>query len=147
MAKKQSEAWLWPSVDTPAQAARAARRGMWAAVLVAGVTGLAAGLAHSGGQPVAGVDGSAFVDAALFAAIAWGIHRLSRVAAVAGLALYLAERAYAWSESGTENTNIAFVILLAFCFVTGIRGTFAHHRLAAAADAPPHGLPRPIQPR
>jgi hypothetical protein len=146
MAKNQSEAWLWPAVDTPEQAVRAARRGMWAAVLVAGVTALAAGLALSGGEPVAGVDGSAFVDAVLFGVIGWGIRRLSRVAAVAGLVLYLLERAYMWAEGG--DTNIAFAIILSFCFVTGIRGTFAHHRLATdAAAALPHGLPRPIQPR
>ena len=70
-----------------------------------------------------GVDLSALADAAIFAIVAIGIYKMSRVAAVAGLCLYVLERAYAWATVGPKSPVIAAILILAF--VNSVRGTFA----------------------
>ena len=79
---------------------------------------------------VMGIDSGAFVDAALFLMVAWGIHRCSRIAAVLGLVLYLFERAntayVSVTSSGSPNPVMLIVITVAF--VNSVRGTFAFHR-------------------
>ena len=66
-------------------------------------------------------------DVVLYAAIAFGIFRMSRVAAVAGLALYTAERVFAWAAYG----RLAPIMLIfQIAFAIAVRGTFAYHRLA-----------------
>gem|GEM_PF-4323823 len=69
----------------------------------------------------------ALVDAGLFALIAFGIYKMSRVAAVIGIALYL------WGQLNqilaTGNSNYILVILFTLYFIHAIRGTFAYHKL------------------
>ena len=72
--------WFWPDVSNLEEAKKACQVAMWCAILVAGVTSLFAGLAMAGTK-LGPVNGSAFVDAALFAGIAFGLSRCSRFAA------------------------------------------------------------------
>jgi hypothetical protein len=129
--QKSARNGLWPAVDTAEQARHAARQGMWAAVIVTAVTAFCVALAMSGTNPLPQTtfDASALVDAALFAAVAWGIHKGSRAAAVAGLVLYLIERAYFYSQMGVPKAGLFFSMALTLAFLHGVRGTFALHRL------------------
>lgn len=68
------------------------------------------------------------VDAALFALAAFGTYHLSRSAATAGFALYLAAAAL----SGTAELW-AFALFTAF-FVGGILATVVYHNLQRQAD-------------
>jgi uncharacterized membrane protein YjjP (DUF1212 family) len=72
-----------------------------------------------------------FLDAGLFAVIAFGIWRMSRVAAVAGLALYLIEQAYMWASVGPKNPVMSLLFIM--FLIGGVRGTvsFQKHRKAA----------------
>lgn len=114
--------WVWPDVDTEGGAAMATKGALWAAVMVAVVTSIAALLGAMD------LDAWALVDGIAFGAIAVGLWRRSRCAAWGGLLLYIAERAYMWSTIGMKNPVIAGIFVLAF--IGGIRGTSALHRMA-----------------
>jgi hypothetical protein len=78
-------------------------------------------------------DGWALVDAAIFGLIAWGIYRMSRVAAIAGLIFYIAERIAMHIILGRSYVSAIFVTaLFLFAFINAVRGTFAYHRLQNA---------------
>ncbi len=88
-------------------------------------------LAINGTKPVAGINGAALFDAAIFIGIGIGIGRLSRVAAVAGLVIYIAERLYMMSLNGPA--GLWMTIALTLIFINSVRGTFAYRRIAGTA--------------
>jgi hypothetical protein len=127
---------FWPSVDTLDEARDACRNGGWGALFVAGVTGVLALLSAAGVTWLAsmGLDAWALLDAGLFAALAWGLFRCSRVAAVLALALYLFERMMALASG--QVGGIPLVIVLTLVFLGAARGAFAYHRLKGAVAEP-----------
>lgn len=133
---EKSRRSLWPAVDTEEQARYAARQGMWAAVIVAAVTAFFVALVMAGVSPLPGTtfDASALLDAAIFAALAWGIYKDSRLAAVSGLGLFLLERVFFFLETGPSNTDLILALALTLAFLHGVRGTFALHRLRTRAN-------------
>jgi hypothetical protein len=99
--KKKSNLWC-PDVSTRDGARGAALGGALTACIVAVVTtGFA--LYATLKEPVLNITPLSFVDAVLFGAIAFGIWRLSRAAALAGLALYLMEQGYQWATVGPRS--------------------------------------------
>ncbi len=119
---------LWPDVDDVVSAKDASRQGMWAAIIVGGVTAILAPLGFLG------VDAWALCDAVLFFSIAWGIYKVSRTAAVAGLLLFLLERIVMFTQTRQTGGIVALVLLLAFG--NGARGAFAYRRLMRTQDCP-----------
>src|SRR5690348_9717416 len=93
---------FWPDVSTLPDAAWAVKQGVYAAGFVALVTAIVALAALSLHTPVLGLGGSALLDAAIFAAVAYGIRRNSRFAAVSGLVIYLVERIYMFKAAGVH---------------------------------------------
>lgn len=69
-------AWYWEDVTSVSGAEKAMNGGFWAALFVAIITSLVASLSFAGVH-IFGIGASAFLDAALFAAIAFGIKRKS----------------------------------------------------------------------
>jgi hypothetical protein len=126
--------WYWEDVSEISGAEKAMKGGFWAAVIVAGITSLVAALSLTGTK-LFGIDASAFLDAAIFAGIAFGIKRKSRFAAVAGLCLYVFERIYMLQRGGAGGiiTGIIFTLL----FINAVRGAFAYHRLNESGQARP----------
>jgi hypothetical protein len=126
-----------PQIATLSEAQKVGRQGTWAACFVAGLTALVAVASLSGILPADfPIKGWALVDAALFGVIAWGIYRMSRVAAVAGLAVYILERIYMQSALGAKaGSGIVVTILIILAFINAVRGTFAYHRMKTA-DGP-----------
>ncbi len=123
--KKTTKFW-WPDVSTPDEAREAAKGGATAAWIVAVVTsGFALYAALK--EPVLNVTVWSFLDAALFAVLGIGIWRLSRLAAIGALALYLVEQAFLWASVGPKNPVMALLFIM--FFVGGIRGTISYHRL------------------
>ena len=98
---------------------------------MAGITAIAAILSLFGWEIT---SLGALVDAGLFALIAFGIYKMSRLAAVLGLLLYL------WGQLSqilaTGKTNFILVILFTLYFIHGIRGTFAYHKLKKQQPEP-----------
>lgn len=124
--------WMWPSITDRDSARQAALQGMWAAYWCAGIT-TAVALAGMAGLRALPVGAEALFDAAIFAAIGWGISRMSRCAAVAGLLLYVAERILMWQVNGP--VGIFMAVAFTLCFIGAVRGTFAFH-----------GYAEPVQP-
>jgi hypothetical protein len=124
--------WIWPAVDTPESARFAMRQAFWAAIFVCGMTAafaIASLFASSTDSPLP-LAPWALVDAAIFAAIAFGIWRESRVAAVAGLGVYIIEQLHLLTipvRRGAGSFLIVAALLVAF--IGGIRGAFALHQM------------------
>ncbi len=116
---------LWPDTSHLDGATTAARNGLWAACFVAIAT---AGLALYSEfvRPLLIFDIWGLLDSFLFAVTAFGIWRMSRIAAIFGLTLYLGEQWYQWTTDGVGNIIVAFPLTL--MFVNGVRGTVAFHR-------------------
>lgn len=129
----------WLDVSDRSSAEKAIKSGFWAAVFVASVTAALALSSLFLHKPILGIDGLGLVDAVLFAAIGFGIDRKSRVAAVAGLVLYVTERVYMVTTSGATTSTGIMTIILTLYFVHGKRGTFAYRKFSnqeAVANAP-----------
>jgi hypothetical protein len=131
-----SGSWYWPDISDLDGAKDATHYGMWCAVLVATVTALLAVLSLFG-TSVMGISASAFVDAALFGAIAFGLSKYSRFAAVAGFTLYLAEKIYAYITTGSILGVGVLGVVVLFGLLNGIRGAFAYQKLLASAASQP----------
>jgi len=131
----------WPSTDTLEHAKSASRYGVWAAGIVAAITAIVATIALVSGSAFAGIDAWSYLDAVLFAAITFGIYKLSRFAAVAGLVLYVLESLYAMAQLAGPRSGIVLRIILTLAFINAVRGTFAYHRLSVSA--PPTVSPTP----
>lgn len=107
----------------------AARGGAFAAIVLALATvvlGLLIPSLHAHVQLPHLFTIGALAEVVLYAAIAFGIFRMSRAAAVAGLALYTAEQVFALAAHGSV-APIALIFLVAFA--NAVRGVFAYHRL------------------
>jgi hypothetical protein len=78
------------------------------------------------------VESEALADSFVFAVIGAGLFKCSRVAAVCGLAAYAGEQI--WIITGGAIPNpIALLYMLAF--ISGIRASFAYHRLRLSSEA------------
>ena len=113
----------------------ASRQGMWGAIAVAAITGLAVLEELPTLKPL--VDPPLVVpQILLFLAIEYGMFRFSKAAAIAGLVCFLASSLYALARFIAQSGSFRFTLLLAsaliLAFVNGIRGTFAYHRLLKA---------------
>ena len=109
---KQIE-WIWPTIVDTTTAQKASKQGLWASAWCAGATIVFVVLAQLGTQ-MFNFDMWALLDAFLFIVIGWGIYKMNRIAAVAGLVLYIIERLSMWSEQGPKNAAIAIFITLMF---------------------------------
>ena len=124
-----SNKWYWEDVSDVSGAEKAMTGGMWAALVVAGITSLVVALSFAGVK-IFGIGASALLDAAIFAAIAFGIKRKSRFAAVAGLILYILERVCMMQRTGAGGLVMGVVFTL--LFINAARGAFAYHRMNQA---------------
>ena len=119
---------MWPPTATTESARFAVTQAFWAA------TACAAGVAllvtinqlRPGARPPFPFQFGALLDAAAFAAVAFGLSRRSRVAAVFGLCLYLIEEAYVLTQA--RPLTLLIVAAFTIAFVNGVRGAFALHR-------------------
>jgi hypothetical protein len=129
--RKQKGNAVWPTIDSIQTAREAAQQGFWAAIAVAVITSIAilAAMALGGALGPLDLGVWAFIDVGIYVAIAIGIRRMSRVAAVLGLVLYIANRIYLWAVLGARPAGIAMTAILVIALLNGVRGTFAYHRL------------------
>ena len=130
--RNQPVRWYWPTFGNVADAVQASNQGMWAAVFCAAVTAIMATASIFAANGIIGVRPSAYVDALLFAVIAWRIHARSKAFAIAGLCLFVLEKVF---QIATHPETLRFgailAVILLLCFISGVRGTFAYHRFAA----------------
>jgi hypothetical protein len=119
---------MWPPTTTAASARFAVTQAFWAATVCAAGVALLVTLNQltPGERPSFPFRFGALLDAAAFAAVAIGLSRSSRVAAVCGLGLYLVEEAYVLGQA--RPFTLLIVVLFTMAFVNGVRGAFALHR-------------------
>ncbi len=147
--KRKSTAWHWPKIDDAKTARDAALEGVGVSLFVSAVTGGTAVLSILSRKPILGVDGWALFDAALFALVGWRIYRMSRVWAVLGLLLYLAEMAarslqYFETSGGTSIPPFSIVAaIFTLGFVNAVRGIFAFDRFNKPSAEPQLSGERP----
>lgn len=124
---------FWDRIDSLATAKATAMQGFWAAIFVASITVVMVMISLTmGGLPegMPQIDAWAFWDAGIFVAIAWGIHRMSRVAAVMGLVLYIVSQVVMRATTPEASASgLWFAALFVLAFVNGVRGTFAYHAI------------------
>ena len=135
----------WPSIQDRESALRISRGGFVAAIFQAGLALMFAWIARK--TTYAGLSISTYLIAAvIFGVIAMGIWRLSRVAAVLGLVLFVAEAIWMLLDvRGVTGLVKALLVtlFLTLIFVNGVRGTFAYHNFAdeeTEADKPPEAI-------
>jgi len=129
MEDDQKKSFIWPAVDTEQAAKKLLRYGVGAALFSAVVTALVAAWAFRANTRAFNYIGAdAYLDAALFLAVAFGIYKGSRIAAVGGLLLFVAEKAYQFEQTGTLR-GAWMALFLIVCYLYAIRGAFALHRL------------------
>src|SRR5262245_28845717 len=122
---------IWPKIGDIEAAKQVAKSGFWAAAIVAVVTAIFATIALVTQKEVATIDAWAYVDAVLFALIAWRVKKFSRVFAVAGIVLDVLEEILLAQQLG--GTGVVMAIILLLMFIHGARGVFAYHRFVAKA--------------
>ncbi len=121
----RTNSW-WPDVSTREQARAATKGGIAVCTIIVVLTGALA-LYSLSGKSLLGITPLSFIDVVLFAAIGFGIWKMSRFAAVAGLVLYLIEQGYQIATVGFRSPIVPLIFIL--YFVHAIRGTFAYHNL------------------
>ena len=117
--------WFWPRITDVDSAKKASKQGYWACTFCVGTTLLFVVLSLFG-KGLLDADLSALLDVLFFMIIGWGIYKMNRLAAVAGLFLYLLERILMWAEYGQGNSGLTAIICL--MFVNSVRGTFEYHK-------------------
>jgi hypothetical protein len=135
---------LWPKIADVRSARSVAHRAASWAFILAGLTAVFAVFALLGMPMVEGTDGWILLDSALVAAVATGIWRMSRAAAVFGLVVMVGEYVLTPRRDVGMGYLIA-TILVTLAFVNAIRATFAYHRLQKPATQ--EFGPQPIGPR
>lgn len=137
MTSDKRKNYFWAAIDSIETAKQAAQQGVWAAAFVAIITAILAMASVSLGgslpQGMPKIDAWSFWDAGIFVAIAWGIHKMSRFAAVAGLVLYIVEQiVMRTSNPSLSGSGLFLVVFFVLAFINAVRGTFAYHRFRRA---------------
>lgn len=133
----KQERWYWPTFGNIADAEQASNQGFWAAVFCAVVTAVVATISLLSNHTVMGINAFAYADVLFLAIIAWRIRARSRVFAVIGLALFVFEKIFQFATQPQAYFGIFMAVVLLFCFINGVRGTFAYHRMLAAKSQEP----------
>ncbi|MDX2239533.1 MAG: hypothetical protein NW224_02510 [Leptolyngbyaceae cyanobacterium bins.302] len=122
----KNESFFLPTISDLKSAQSAARQGTAVCILIIVFSLVVAGISSS----TTGTPPSQWLIAALliYGVIAVMIYRMSRVAAIAGLVLYMGDRLVLFAQQGIS-VSAAIAILFVFAFINAIRGTFAYHRL------------------
>ncbi|MBU1308643.1 MAG: hypothetical protein KKE30_03805 [Gammaproteobacteria bacterium] len=120
---------FWPNIDDIEDAKGVAKGAAFIPAFVSVVTTIIVlvGIFYT---PILGLDEWAFIDAFLFALVAFGMWKLNRVVAILGLALYVWGQLQLLSVhgSGTGVMAVFFVIM----WFNGIRASLRYHKLLRA---------------
>lgn len=141
--KKTLKEKFWPNVSTPEEARYAARQGMWAAYIGGGLSLFAVVVSFlssdvrgflgellevtPGEQDIIfGILIMIMIEALIFIGLGFAIGKMSRVAAVIALILFLLDKTV---MPPANVGGIIFAAAFLWLYALGIKGTFAWHRL------------------
>lgn len=119
---------FWPSVDTIEESKKACKSAAGISFFVAIVTAAVVMVQTSGKiKIIEGFNQWAYLDAGLFFIIGLGLCWCSRIAALSGLLLYVAERVIMIQQTGMRASQMILPVIITLIFVAGVRGAFAYH--------------------
>jgi hypothetical protein len=127
--------FYWPETGDLEQAVRAAEMGFGAAALIAVCNAIIATICVVGHTTILGIGPDAYSEALVFAIIASGIRCRSKVAAAAGLGLFVVEKGAMFVNQPKSLMGLTMTIFLVVCLISGVRGVWAYHRFAPADGA------------
>src|SRR5260221_14270066 len=107
------ESWIWPKVDSRRNARFAVEEAFWIASFVSVVLAVLQ-IIDLLRPSESEVNYDGFVAAVIYAAVALGVRQNSRLAAVAGLALFVGSRLYLFVQSGPKGVILTVLGTLAF---------------------------------
>jgi hypothetical protein len=119
------------AIDNTDSAVKISRQGFWAAFIIA-VFMLLLFFLRIAEQPFDAMASGLLWRSIVFGGTAWGIFKVSRIAAFLGFAFHFFFHLYPsftlWLKSILDFNSAIVIIILAFMFINGIRGTFAYHK-------------------
>jgi hypothetical protein len=129
--------FFWPEIEGSDSARAASKLGATAAAIVALLTlGTMVFMLFVRHIPVSSGFAVTVIAIVLFSALAWGIWRESRIAALTALILYVLDYVVAALSTGWLSGLFVHAAITLF-LLSGVRGTFAAHKYkASGADSP-----------
>ncbi len=139
--KRSRSKGIWPKIVDAESAWVCAQFGYRAALIVAAIIAALSFLALLG-YPAWGFKAADLITAATFGVVGYGIHRLSRAAAVISLILFPLWAIKTYAVLIEEGHDIGFLGVLAaifflLYFIHGLRGTFASYKFLEDRQPPP----------
>lgn len=124
--KPKKENFLLPKITDLKSAQSAARQGTAVCIVIMIFSSVIVAIssATEGGKP----SQEFIFMMIIYGLIAFLTYKMSRVAAILGLLIYLGDRLVLIASSGLK-ANYVVAIFFIFAFINSIRGTFAYHRL------------------
>jgi hypothetical protein len=122
---------FWPNIDSIEDAKSVAKGAAFIPAFVSVITSIVVlvGIFY---KPILGLDAWAFIDAFLFAIVAFGMWKLNRVAAILGLLLYVWGQFQLLSTQGTAVGVMA--VFFAIMWFNGIRASLRYHKLLSTRN-------------
>lgn len=117
----------WSDTSSISNAKRASHVAVGSSIFIILMTTIFVVMPYTGNEQL-GISESAVIDVTITLCIAIGIYRQSRTAAWFGLILYIFQRFSMFATTG-QISNPIVLIGITLSYVSGIRGTFAYHRL------------------
>ncbi|MCU0565283.1 MAG: hypothetical protein MUF49_01640 [Oculatellaceae cyanobacterium Prado106] len=123
--KKQN--WLWPEINDLPSAQSAAMQGTSMCIVIVVFSWIIALIVTAMGVTP---NFQLLIGASLlYGLIAFLIAKMSRLAAIAGLILYLVDRVAFISQNGSNGASAGIMVVFIIAFISSIRGTFAYHQI------------------
>ena len=113
---------FWPTMKDKETAIIVARNSSYFIFFIAVLTGILYGF------QIFGLSRYGLIDTLLLVIIGIGLFNMSRIAAVAGLSLYIISKIYALLAY-LAIPQAFWIILVVLTYINGIRATFAYHKL------------------
>ena len=107
----------------------------WAAGLVSAAITLLVTLLAMSGIKIMSFSAWELIDVALILGLTYGIYRKSRACALLMLVYFLISKALLFAQDSKPN-GIVMSLIFGYCYVQGVRGTFAYHKHIRQALAP-----------
>jgi hypothetical protein len=121
----------WIAIDNADSAVKISRQGFWAALIIA-LFMFFLFLLRIAEQPFDAMASGLLWRSIVFGGTAWGIYKVSRIGAFLGFAFHFFFHLYPsfalWLKSILDFNTAIVIIILAFMFINGMRGTFAYHK-------------------
>jgi hypothetical protein len=127
----QQGSFFWPTIGDSKAAQVVGRQGSIICVLIVLMTTVMAIVAHSvqsegAVSPLMVTPETAIIVSLVYGGLAVMIYKMSRVAAVLGLLMYLFNCGLSIAQHGIS-AGLIVQILVVFTFINSVRGTFAYH--------------------